>query len=67
MSLVITKEHGYLVLSTAAICVFSFTAGFLPGGMRSKIFSDSWRERKPVQALMDEHKKEVGTEFPKQG
>ena len=39
MALVTTPDHGYVVLSTAAICFFGAAAGGLyVGGARSKAF-----------------------------
>ena len=68
MALTLTPDHGFLVLSTAAICFFGAAAGGIyVGGTRSKVFSKVWSEGKASEALREEHKKEVGTDFPKQG
>jgi hypothetical protein len=90
MALVTTPDHGYVVLSTAAICFFGAAAGGLyVGGARSKAFGKvracfalaiflthllppltlvkAWAESKAAKELQDEHKKEIGTDFPKNG
>jgi hypothetical protein len=68
MALTLTSDHGYLVLSTASMCFFGAAAGGLyVGATRSKVFGKEWSEGKASEALREEHKKEVGTDFPKQG
>ena len=66
--LTLKPEHGYLVISTSAICFYGLAAGGIyVGGARSRIFSENWAKSPEVVALAEEHKKTVGTPFPKNG
>lgn len=68
MALPITPEHGYLVLSTGAICFYGLLAGGIyVGGARSSVFGPAWAKSEKALALAETHKKELGTEFPKNG
>jgi len=68
MALTITPQHGFLVLSTGAICFYSLIAGGLYiSGARSKAFSEAWSKTTPVVALAEEHKKAGLGDFPKNG
>ena len=68
MALITTPDHGYVVLSTAAICFFGAAAGGIyVGGARSKVFGKAWAESKAAKDVQEAHKKEVGTDFPKNG
>ena len=66
--LTIKPEHGYLVLSTAAISFFGLAAGGIyVGGSRARVFGAEWAKTPAAEALAEEHKKAVGTPFPKNG
>ena len=68
MAFAITPDHGYVILSTAAVCFYGiFAGGAYVGGSRSAVFGAKWRESPAVKALAETHKKEVGDELPKGG
>jgi hypothetical protein len=67
-SLTLTPAHGYLVVSSSAICFYGLLAGGLyVGGVRSATFGAAWAKSEKALALAETHKKEGCGEFPKNG
>ena len=65
-SFTFTPEHGYVILSSTAMCFYLALSGGLYVG-RSKIFGKEWVNKKEVQELKAIHDKEVGTVFSTSG